>query len=308
MFGILNRAFLPPLPFPERAGSSWGEPPWTDISTPGSREPTTSTTGIRPPCSTSWRRSFPSPPSTGSPVAERPSAHRQGSLSVNLFGALGVRPALGRGFRREDGLEGAANVVMVSQGFWQRHFGGDPDVVGRSLSLNGEPYTVVGVLPAGFFFMYRADLWIPLRPDRFTASARDMYNWYLVGRMRPGVTLAQAQTEMDLISARLEKAYPETNRDKGLLLTDLQEALVEDYRPTLLILTGAVALVLLIACGNGAGILLARAPARQLRSVRALGPGCTPRAPRRGSSWQRAWGWPWPGGSWAPSWRRGSSG
>ena len=262
MFGILNRVFLAPLPFPDAGRLVLGRTtidgqlnPWVagaDYFDYRDQATVFEEMAAVLPFPTEYGV-------TGGGEAERAPA---GVASVNLFEALGVRPALGRGFRQEDGLEGAANVVMISQGFWQRRFGGDPEVLGRSLSLNSEPYTVVGVLPAGFFFMYRADLWIPLRPDRFMASARDMYNWYLVGRMRPGVTRVQAQTEMDLISVRLERAYPQTNRNKELLLTNLQEALVEDYRPTLLILTGAVALVLLIACGNGAGILLARAPAR----------------------------------------------
>lgn len=262
MFGILNRVFLAPLPFPDADRLVLGRTtidgqlnPWVaGADYFDYRDQATAFEELA--------AVLPFPTDYGVTGAGEAELAPAGVASVNLFGALGVGPALGRPFRPEDGLEGAANVVMISHGFWQRRFGGDPEVVGRSLSLNSEPYTVVGVLPAGFFFMYRADVWIPLRPDRFMASVRDMYNWYLVGRMRPGVTLVQAQTEVDLTSARLEGAYPQTNRNKDLLLTNLQEALVEDYRPTLLILTGAVALVLLIACGNGAGILLARAPAR----------------------------------------------
>ncbi|HKJ92166.1 MAG TPA: ABC transporter permease [Longimicrobiales bacterium] len=185
------------------------------------------------------------------------------AASANLLGALRVQPALGRGFQPADGWVGAGDVALLSHGFWQRRFGGDAGVVGRTLLLDGGPYTIVGVLPPGFFFMTHADVWLPMRPDRFAAASRDMHNWYLVGRLRPGVTLAGAQAGVDVISARLQAEYPETNRDKGLRLTGLRDVLTADYRPRLWMLAGAVALLLLIACGNGAAMLLARAPARR---------------------------------------------
>jgi putative ABC transport system permease protein len=196
-------------------------------------------------------------------------------VSDNLLAALGVRPMLGQGFRPEDGEEGAENVAMLSYGFWQRRMGADPEVVGSAVTLDGAPYTVVGVLPRDFHFMTRAEIWLPMRPDRYAAAARDAHNWYLVGRLKPGTNLTQAQADIDVISARLQQAYPESNQDKGLRLTGLREVLTEDYRQSLWILSGAVALLLLIACGNGAGILLARAPARRFElSVRtAVGAG-----------------------------------
>lgn len=186
-----------------------------------------------------------------------------GVASDNLFSALEVRPALGRAFLPEDGLEGAENVVLLSHGFWQRRQGGDPGVLGAALTLDGVPHTIVGVLPGDFYFMSPADLWLPMRPDRYAAAARDAHNWYLLGRLRDGTTLEQAQADVDVISARLQEAYPDSNRDKALRLTRLREVLTADYHTSLWILSGAVALLLLIACGNGAGILLARAPARR---------------------------------------------
>ncbi len=184
-------------------------------------------------------------------------------VSPNLLPALRTPPVLGRSFRSEDGLEGAEDVVLLSHGFWQRRLGGDAQVMGKALTMDGDPFTVVGVLPPDFFFLRKADVWIPMRPDRLAAAARDRHSWYLLGRMKDGTTLEQAQAGVDVISSRLQEAYPETNQNKGLLLTGLRQVLTEDYRTTLWILTGAVVLVLLIACGNGAGILLARAPARR---------------------------------------------
>ncbi len=197
---------------------------------------------------------------SGDGEAERVSAN---VVSPNFFPGLRTQPAVGRLFQREDGLEGAQDVVVLSYGFWQRRMGADPQTVGRSLVLDGSPVTVVGVMPRDFFFLARADLWFPMRPDQFAASMRDRHNWYLVGRLNPGITLEQAQAGVDVISLRLQGAYPETNQNKALLLTGLHRVLTDDYRQSIWILTGAVILVLLIACGNGAGILLARAPARR---------------------------------------------
>jgi putative ABC transport system permease protein len=182
-----------------------------------------------------------------------------------LFETLRVQPAIGRTFTEEEGLPGAEPVAILSHKLWQRRFGGDPDVVGRSITINGLPTTVIGILPSTFRFTdARSEIWMPLVLDPGRDYRRTAGRYMLsVARLKPGVSLEQAQTEMTGIAARLEKAYPVFNTGWTAQVLPLKDHIVGDVRIAVLVLLAAVALVLLIACANVANLLLARGAARQ---------------------------------------------
>jgi putative ABC transport system permease protein len=184
--------------------------------------------------------------------------------SADLFPALGVTPIIGREFSVTDDQPGGERVVIVSHGLWQRRFGGDPGIVGKSLTLNGQSHTVIGIMPADFLFLAKQfDLWVPFAFAPQEASNRGFPYITVVARLKRGVAVSQAQAEMDTIAGRLEQEYPKTNSGKAFKLVSLREHMVGNVRPALLILLAVVALVLLIACINVANLLLARASARE---------------------------------------------
>ena len=193
---------------------------------------------------------------------------RVGGVNVTsgFFPTLGVRPAFGRVFRPEDDTPDAETTIILSDGFWRRRFGADPAIVGTSITLNARPATVIGVLPAGYRHIEinperSADIFTPYG---FNPAEANRGGHFIrgVARLKDGVTLEQARAEFDGIAARLERDFPVSNTDQGVIVTPLLDSMVSEAKPVLTLLSAAVGLVLLVACANVANLLLARGTGR----------------------------------------------
>jgi putative ABC transport system permease protein len=200
-------------------------------------------------------------------TGDRPERLNSRTSTWNFFRVLGIQPALGRLFTEADARPNAAAVVAISDEMWRRDYGSNPSVIGQTLSIDRQPHTIVGVLPPGFRFRGPADVYRLLEPlaandFRGMRERGNHTNLFADGRLKSSVTLAQARAEMDTIAASLARQYPTTNSGNGALVSSLADVVVASYRPTFIVLTGGVALLLLIACVNLANLLLTRGSSR----------------------------------------------
>ena len=270
IFSIVNAVLLRPLPFhePDELVRLFHEPPQNAF--PGIHR-----FSVSPANFYDWKRDAQTFDSmaiyrfrqftlTG---AGEPEAILGGAVGADFFDVVRAQPLLGRVFLDEEDAPGRSHVVVLSEGLWKSHFGRASDVVGRTMTLDGESYTIVGVMPARFtvaaWGITARTMWVPLAYTDAQRAVRENHNAQVVARLKPGVTAAQAQSEMDVISKRLETQYPQANAGWGATVVPLQELVVGDVRMSLVMLLAAVGLVLLIACANVGNLLFARTLARR---------------------------------------------
>lgn len=267
IFSVINAVLLRPLPYkaPEQLVWIWETNPTSDIK----QEPAS------PPNFADWKsqnQSFDSMTAyaTSTPILAgggEPERIPGVAVTEGFFSVLGVDAMLGRTFLPEEDKQGNHRVAILSHALWQRRFGADPNIVDQTITLNGNPYVVVGVMPPAFQTVRTADglsaqIWTPL-PLNYAQAARRGDFLSVIARLKPSVSIEQARSEMASITHGLEEQYPQTNTGWGVTIIPLHEKFVGDVRPALVILLGAVCFLLLIACANVANLLLARAATRQ---------------------------------------------
>ena len=272
IFSVVNAVLLRPLPYekPDRLMQVWHTPP--QKSFPGMPIFTVSPANFL-----DWRtqnHSFEGMAAYGFgrytiTGSGHPKTLRVVAATHGLLAILHAQPLLGRGFLDGEYESGHEHEVLLSYGLWRSYFAGNPDIVGKNIQLNGQAFTVVGVMGAEFDFPVsgdpdaRAQMWKPMAWTDHERAVRDNRNYGVIARLKDGVTLKQAQAELDAISNRLAQDYPNDDKGWGAIAISMRDDLVSDVRPALLILQGAVALVLLIACANVANLMLARALSRR---------------------------------------------
>src|SRR2546429_731110 len=276
IFSVINSVLLHPLPYhdPDSLVMVWES---------NSQHPNPHNT-VSPPNFLDWQRRNTVFSSMAFIFDERDNLTGNGDpqevvvqdVSTNFFSLLGVDPLIGPGFTPENGQSGHANVVILSYGLWKERFAGDPAIVGKSILLNGRPQTVVGVAPQNFQWFIKdgsltganPQIWSPfVFPQSFHDHKQIGRFLTVVARLKQGVTHSQAQAEMSAIAAQLEHEYPDFDGHWGVNVVPLRDQISGQLRPALLILFGAVAFVLLIACANVSSLLLARAASREREKI-----------------------------------------
>ena len=182
------------------------------------------------------------------------------AAAVDLFGLIGITPVRGREFTSEEGIIGRGHVAMLSEGFWTRRFGRNADVIGRQIRLQEDSYTIVGILSSGIEVFDKADVWVPQEIGQPQRGARYLNT---IGKLKPGITIEQAQTDVQAIARQLEAEYPTSNKGWSTAVIPLSEQLFGETRKPLILLLGAVTLMLLVACSNAANLMLTQAESRQ---------------------------------------------
>lgn len=266
IFSVVNAVLLRPLPFgaPHQLVRLWHTPPAKSF-------PGMTIFAVAPANFLNWEQQGHSFESmaiycytqfvmTGRDQPESVPAAR---VSAEFFPTLQVQPMLGRGFRPDEDQLGHEHEVILSYPYWSTRFGANLDITGQTVSLNDQAYTIVGVMPQSFRIPEWAKMWTPMAFTAKERSVRGEHHYLAVARLKSTVTVKQAQAELDIISHRLEEQYPEDDRGWGALVLPLQEDAVSNVKPTLLVLFGAVAFVLLIACANVANLFLGRVLSRR---------------------------------------------
>jgi len=262
IFSVINSVLLRPLPFhePGRLVALWqteSAPGNFPLTGPDYLDWQTQSRTLENTSLYTWERS------ANASGAGEPEAASVIGTQANFFTVLGVEPRIGRAFDPGEDQAGKNHVAILSNAFWRRQFGGRSDVLGKTIELNDEPYSIIGVLPAWFNFQHATEIWTPMDMTPKALGPRGSHSYRAIARLKPGVGVSQAQAELNSITKQVAKQNGDNDKYNGAVVVSLTEQLTRDSRQSLLILLGAVALVLLVACANVANLMLARATNRQ---------------------------------------------